>query len=158
MPMGIKQQNDMFRATIDVWEDKIFLNEKEYPAGHFAAEILNISNEFIVASAGKAQDLLTILPGVSYADRDALKTMLPTLKRFLGARFSSFLATSLSSLASLLLGTTSRSLGCMLPYQNSSKIFIVFPYLSESSPCEFFNTTLPQTFPKVQRIFSGLSG
>lgn len=43
MPMGIKQQNDMFRATIDVWEDKIFFNEKEYPAGHFAAEILNVS-------------------------------------------------------------------------------------------------------------------
>ena len=83
MPMGIKQQNDMFRATIDVWEDKIFLNEKEYPAGHFSAEILNVSNEFIVASAGKAQDLLTILPGVSYADKYTLKTMLPMLKRFL---------------------------------------------------------------------------
>ena len=83
MPMGIKQQNDMFRATIDVWEDKIFLHEKEYPTGHFAAEILNVSDEFIVASTGKAQDLLTILPGVSCADKDTLKTMLPMLKRFL---------------------------------------------------------------------------
>ena len=83
MPMGIKQQNDMFRATIDVWEDKIFLHEKEYPTGHFAAEILNVSDEFIVASTGKAQDLLTILPGVSCAGKDTLKTMLPMLKRFL---------------------------------------------------------------------------
>ncbi len=64
MPMGINQQNHIMRATLDVWEDKIFLNEKEYPAGHFAAEILNISPEFISTTANRAIDLMALLADV----------------------------------------------------------------------------------------------
>ena len=41
MPLGIQQNNHLQRITLDVWQDQVFLNEKAYPAGYFAAEILN---------------------------------------------------------------------------------------------------------------------
>lgn len=45
MPLGIKQSNNLTKLTVDVWDDKIFFNEKEYLAGYFATEVLNRSPE-----------------------------------------------------------------------------------------------------------------
>lgn len=45
MPLGINQLNCLAELALDIWEDKIFFNEKEYPAGFFATEILNRSIE-----------------------------------------------------------------------------------------------------------------
>ena len=42
MPMGIQQSNDFTQFTMDVWNDKIFYQEKEFPAGFMAMSILNI--------------------------------------------------------------------------------------------------------------------
>ena len=81
MPMGTKQQNDIMRATIDVWEDKVFLNEKEYPAGHFATEILNVSPDFIRSVADKTIDLMALLPDIPGADKDKLSEIFPKLQR-----------------------------------------------------------------------------
>ena len=33
MPLGIQQNNDFTQFTMDVWNDKIFYQEKDFPAG-----------------------------------------------------------------------------------------------------------------------------
>ena len=45
MPLGIRQNNNFLHLTMDVWQDQIFFNETVYPAGHFAAELLNVPEE-----------------------------------------------------------------------------------------------------------------
>lgn len=50
MPIGTHQNNNFLRLTLDVWQDKVFHNEKEYPAGYFAAPILNTPMDEICAS------------------------------------------------------------------------------------------------------------
>lgn len=47
MPLGIRQNNNFLHLTMDVWQDQIFFNETVYPAGHFAAELLNVPDETI---------------------------------------------------------------------------------------------------------------
>lgn len=42
MPLGIQQNNDFTQFTMDVWNDKIFYQEQEFPAGFMAMSILNI--------------------------------------------------------------------------------------------------------------------
>ena len=38
---GFKQNNNLLYLTLDVWQDLVFLNEQAYPAGYFAANIMN---------------------------------------------------------------------------------------------------------------------
>ena len=45
MPLGVQQNNDFTQFTMDVWNDKIFYQEQEFPAGFMAASILNISED-----------------------------------------------------------------------------------------------------------------
>ena len=45
MPLGIQQNNNFMHLAMDVWQDQIFFNETVYPAGHFAAELLNVPEE-----------------------------------------------------------------------------------------------------------------
>ena len=45
MPLGIRQNNNFLHLTMDVWQDQIFFHETVYPAGHFAAELLNVPEE-----------------------------------------------------------------------------------------------------------------
>ena len=45
MPLGIQQNNDFTQFTMDVWNDKIFYQEQEFPAGFMAMSILNIPEE-----------------------------------------------------------------------------------------------------------------
>ena len=47
MPLGIQQNNNFLHLTMDVWQDQIFFHETVYPAGHFAAELLNVPQETI---------------------------------------------------------------------------------------------------------------
>ena len=42
MPLGTQQNNNFAQVTIDVWNDKVFYQEQEFPAGFMAASILNI--------------------------------------------------------------------------------------------------------------------
>lgn len=48
MPLGIQQNNNLLHLTMDVWQDQIFFHETVYPAGHFAAELLNVPEETIL--------------------------------------------------------------------------------------------------------------
>lgn len=45
MPLGVQQNNDFTQFTMDIWNDKIFYQEKEFPAGFMAMSILNIPEE-----------------------------------------------------------------------------------------------------------------
>lgn len=45
MPLGIQQNNSFVHTTLDIWNDKVFYQEREFPAGHFAVSILNISDD-----------------------------------------------------------------------------------------------------------------
>ena len=47
MPLGTQQNNNFLHLTMDVWQDQIFFHETVYPAGHFAAELLNVPEKTI---------------------------------------------------------------------------------------------------------------
>ncbi len=42
MPMGIFQNNSLLHLTLDTWYDEVFFNGVSYPAGYFAAQVLNM--------------------------------------------------------------------------------------------------------------------
>ena len=49
MPLGVQQNNDFTQFTMDVWNDKIFYQEQEFPAGFMEFPIVkdttpNITN------------------------------------------------------------------------------------------------------------------
>lgn len=80
MPLGIQQNNHLQRITLDVWQDQVFLNEKAYPAGYFAAEILNQKESTL-------QSLIQFGGNISYeaealmrADRDSFARLLPQVR------------------------------------------------------------------------------
>ena len=43
MPLGTRQNSNLLHLALDIWQDQVFFQENAYPSGHFAAEILNIS-------------------------------------------------------------------------------------------------------------------
>ena len=57
--MGIQQTNNLLHLTLDIWQDQVFFKEIAYPAGHFAADLLNISPETM-------QELLTLGGTISH--------------------------------------------------------------------------------------------
>lgn len=64
MPLGIQQNNSFVHTTLDIWNDKVFYQEQEFPAGHFAASILNISDDELrelIQSGGAPTFLLPVV-------------------------------------------------------------------------------------------------
>ena len=51
MTMGAFQRNHLLSHTIDVWKDTVFFNDRPYPAGSFAAAILNVDDCELVSLA-----------------------------------------------------------------------------------------------------------
>lgn len=45
MPLGLLQNNNFTQFTMDIWNDKIFYQAKEFPAGFMATSILNTPAE-----------------------------------------------------------------------------------------------------------------
>ena len=45
MSLGIQQNNNFAQIIVDIWNDKVFYQEQEFPAGFMAASILNISED-----------------------------------------------------------------------------------------------------------------
>ena len=80
MPLGIKQNNSFLRLTIDVWQNKVFYNEQEYPAGYFASSILNISVDEIMELISAGGVILQQFPTIANANKRKLGAMLPSLK------------------------------------------------------------------------------
>lgn len=64
MLLGIQQNNSFVHTTLDIWKDKVFYQEQEFPAGHFAASILNISDDELrdlIRSGGAPTFLLPVV-------------------------------------------------------------------------------------------------
>ena len=59
MPLGTRQNSNLLHLALDIWQDQVFFQENAYPSGHFAAEILNISEETL-------QNLITYGGAISH--------------------------------------------------------------------------------------------
>ena len=57
MPMGAHQNNGLLYLTMDVWKDCVFFNERSFPAGHFAAGIMDVPDDGLLAMFQIARDL-----------------------------------------------------------------------------------------------------
>jgi len=80
MPLGINQSNFLSYFTLDVLQDKVYYNEKEYPAGYFAADILNAPNDVMseMLYAGKA--LLNLTSSISNVEKATILPVASSLK------------------------------------------------------------------------------
>ena len=82
IPLGIQQSNDFTQFTMDVWNDKIFYQEKEFPAGFMAMSILNIPEEELpeLIQAGGAPAFL--FPVVVQGSDEEAVAVFPQLWRY----------------------------------------------------------------------------
>ena len=71
MPLGEKQSNSFLYITLDVWQDRVFYNGKDYPAGFFAASILNFQREDLPQLTEHGGTFGKLFPGVIMAHRDS---------------------------------------------------------------------------------------
>ena len=80
MPLGVQQNNDFTQFTMDVWNDKIFYQEKEFPAGFMAMSILNIPEEDLpeLIQAGGAPTFL--FPVVVQGSDEEAAAVFPQLR------------------------------------------------------------------------------
>ena len=80
MPLGIQQNNDFTQFTMDVWNDKIFYQEQEFPAGFMAMSILNIPEEKLpeLIQAGGAPTFL--FPVVVQGSDEEAAAVFPQLR------------------------------------------------------------------------------
>ena len=80
MPLGTRQNNDFTQFTMDVWNDKIFYQEKEFPAGFMAMTILNIPQEKLpeLIQAGGAPTFL--FPVVVQGSDEEAAAVFPQLR------------------------------------------------------------------------------
>ena len=80
MPLGTLQKNNFAQVIIDIWNDKVFYQEQEFPAGFMAASVLNISEDDLkeLIQAGGAPTFLfpTVIQG---SDAEASQ-VLPELR------------------------------------------------------------------------------
>lgn len=78
MPLGVKQSNSFLYISLDVWQDRVFYNEKDYPAGYFAASILNFQRDDLPRLAECGGTFGNLFPGVITAGDDSeAKELLP---------------------------------------------------------------------------------
>ncbi|MDY5942265.1 MAG: hypothetical protein SPJ28_01700, partial [Oscillospiraceae bacterium] len=80
MPLGVQQNNDFTQFTMDVWSDKIFYQEEEFPAGFMAMSILNIPEEDLpeLIQAGGAPSFL--FPVVVQGSDEEAAAVFPQLR------------------------------------------------------------------------------
>ena len=76
MPLGIKQNNNLLYLTLDVWQDLVFLNEQAYPAGYFAANIMNQDQATLQALIHYGGAISKEAEALLNADRDTFARLL----------------------------------------------------------------------------------
>lgn len=81
MPIGNQQTNNFLHSTLDVWKDHVFFHEKAYPAGYFAASVLNISMDEINALMEKGSALMALLPLLLTEDEQVYRRIWPDLRK-----------------------------------------------------------------------------
>ncbi len=80
MPLGIKQNNNLLYLTLDVWQDLVFLNEQAYPAGYFAANIMNQDQAILQALIHYGGAISKEAEALVNADRDTFAQLLPQVR------------------------------------------------------------------------------
>ena len=85
MPLGIKQNNHLQRITLDVWKDLVFLDKKAYPAGYFAANILNQNQTTLRALIHYGGAISHEVEALMKADRDTFARLLPQAREDVSA-------------------------------------------------------------------------
>ena len=80
MPLGIKQNNNLLCLTLDVWQDLVFLNEQAYPAGYFAANIMNQDQATLQALIHYGGAISKETEALMNADRDNFARLLPQVR------------------------------------------------------------------------------
>ena len=80
MPLGARQNNNFTQFTMDVWNDKIFYQEKEFPAGFMAASILNIPDEKLPELLKAAGALSFLFPEVIQCSDEEAQRKFPQLR------------------------------------------------------------------------------
>ena len=77
MPMGIEQNNHLLSLTLDVWQEQIFFNDSAFPAGYFAANILNVSDETMQEILTHGGEISFQVEALANAGREAFIKLLP---------------------------------------------------------------------------------
>lgn len=80
MPLGAGQRNNILNLTLDLWEDQVFFEERAYPAGHFAASVMNRTVEQNTDLLVKAGYLLQDLSVLMKADEQHARAVLGKIK------------------------------------------------------------------------------
>lgn len=80
MPLGIKQNNNLQRITLDVWQDLVFLNEQAYPAGYFAANIMNQDQATLQSLIHYGGAISKEAEALMNADRGTFAQLLPQVR------------------------------------------------------------------------------
>ena len=80
MPLGIKQNNNLLYLTLDVWQDLVFLSEQAYPAGYFAANIMNQDQATLQALIHYGGAISKEAEALLDADRDTFARLLPQVR------------------------------------------------------------------------------
>lgn len=65
----IEQYNTFDTFTIDCWKDRVYYDSQEFPAGYFAAEILNYAGEVDGPLLGRISTLIPLVSQAAVTDR-----------------------------------------------------------------------------------------
>ncbi len=98
MPLGIEQNNHLLSLTLDVWQDQIFFNDSAFPAGYFAADILNVGDETMQELLIHGGEISFQVEALANAEREEFIKLLPetraSLEKMLDALSASAWAAS----------------------------------------------------------------
>ena len=80
MPLGAQQYNNFTQFTMDVWNDKMFYQAKEFPAGFMATSILNIPDEKLPELLKATGALSFLFPELMQSSDEEAARVFPQLR------------------------------------------------------------------------------
>ena len=83
MKIGTDQYNTFDTMTMDCWNDRVYYEGKEFPAGYFAAEILNFAGEIHDPLLERITVLTALVDDLSTAEKSKRHDIAAQLKPLL---------------------------------------------------------------------------
>lgn len=83
MKIGTDQCNTFDTMTMDCWNDRVYYEGKEFPAGHFAAEILNFAGAIHDPLLERITVLTALVDDLSTAEKSERHDIAAQLKPLL---------------------------------------------------------------------------
>ena len=77
MKIGTDQYNTFDTMTMDCWNDRVYYEGKEFPAGYFAAEILNFAGEIHDPLLERITVLTALVDDLSTAEKSKHRPSCP---------------------------------------------------------------------------------